>query len=281
MSTHRVISTIQKNKNIPLNELTGNIMSRSTISRYLNGKHDISSQNFLLILKGLKVSLDEVLFIDHGFQASDELEWLKKISVAFEQGDLAQLKFLHASCQQKYQHTWDITFSHLQSFIDILMARMERRDIQIEDNALYQYLIRTETWTRYELVMFNNTLFYFPVAVVQLVLSKALLKLEMYSTFNPYVHEPFRLAVNAIIFFLKNKDRLSAHQYLSYVMQLQLSEQHVYERMVQKLMSVLHLALIGDKKYKTSLTECLATLKFLGLHHLHEMTQSLMLEFEQ
>lgn len=49
----------------------------------------------------------------------------------------------------------------LASLTEVLLARLEHKNIDLKENELYKYLVKTETWTRYELVMFNNSMFYF------------------------------------------------------------------------------------------------------------------------
>ncbi|NCA66980.1 MAG: hypothetical protein EOM87_02835, partial [Clostridia bacterium] len=142
---------------------------------------------------------------------------------------------------------------------------VQDKNIDLKENELYKYLVKTETWTRYELVMFNNSMFYFDAEALKQILPKAINKLAYYKEINPYANEGFRLLINAIIAFISKNE---IHQALIYIRILEkhpLNEDQAYEALLQKFLIGVKLILIDDSKGDEVVKDCIQTMQFLNM----------------
>lgn len=275
MEYHEVVSHIRKSKNITIDETIGKKFSRSSYYRYINGTSDLYSQSFLDILKNLNVSLSEIEFISNQYAEPEDKIIMKRIKISFERKDLNELNFLQEKADNLFKSNSNIVYKHLESLIYILTHRLSKKDIDIQKTTLFNYLIKTETWSRYELVLFNNSLFYFNKQSVEQILPRAINKLSLYHKINPYANEAIRLITNAVIFFLKEYDTNQAIKYINVAENFSLTEEQLYEKLLVKLLSSIKKILTGDPEGHASINTYLDIMKELDMKNLEQMTNSL------
>lgn len=189
----------------------------------------------------------EVNHIKNGYDFNDEQKILKEIKEAFEFQDKKKLLLLKKMCS--YNQKNNITnYGHYESLIEILLARITHKHIDIKKNKLYQYLINIETWTRYELIMFNNTFFFFTPAANKYILSRAIPSLQKITTLNKLGSESFRLMSNAIIYFIHNDEVNEAIKYIKHLNEVELPSDYIYEKVILKIFVnfKFKLATLGD-----------------------------------
>lgn len=102
----------------------------------------------------------------------------------------------------------------------------------MNQNILYRYLINTSSWTRYEIFLFNNSLFYIEPETLSILLNNALKHVHELDDLNPQVVEGFRLLSNAIISLLYQQEPTLALYYISKLEEFQVKEEHVYEKIL-------------------------------------------------
>ena len=180
MEIYEAVATLRKDKNIKIEEAIGNSMSRASFNRYINGKTDLYTSHFLELLEKLHISLEEIEFMCNGYTDNVEKQLMKELKHAFEDQNIHELNFILQHCRNEYALDKNVLYSHLASLTEVLLARLEHKNIDLKENELYKYLVKTETWTRYELVMFNNSMFYFDAEALKQILPKAINKLAYY-----------------------------------------------------------------------------------------------------
>lgn len=274
MEIYEAISLIRKNKNIKVSDVIGQNMARSTFNRYINGETDLYSYNLIQILDSLRVSLDEVIFIANDYADSEQNQLLKDISISFEKRDLNQLKYWRDYCENRYNKKGNILYNHLKGLSEVLIHRLCNKEIEINNNSLYAYLIKTETWTRYEIIMFNNAMFYFNKEAVKRILPRATNRLGRYRDFNHYTDESYRLLTNAIVFFLQNNEIKEALHYIKILEKIELTENQVFERLIAKLFRGFRLLIINSSEADDEIKDCFKIMDLLGLVNLKRMSES-------
>lgn len=281
MELYEAISLIRKKKNIKINEVIGNNMSRSTFNRYVNGITDLYSTHLIEILDSLKISLDELQLIANNYSESNQNILLSNIKEAFEKRDINNLNYLHKIYTEKYKTERNVLYLHGVGLIEILAARLKKETIDLSNNSLYQYLIKTETWTRYELVMFNNSMFFFNVEAVKNILPKAIDRLGYYRNFHHYTDEVHRLLSNTVIYFMQHNDFHTAFNYIQVMEKIELSEEHALERILSKLFEGIKLLLMDSSYAQKQLEQCIQVMDFLELKNLKYMSEQVISELRE
>jgi len=274
MELYEAVSLIRKKKNIKIDEVIAEDMSRSTFNRYVTGKTDLYSAHLIKILDGLRISLDELQLIANDYSVNNQNLLLMSIKKSFEERDVEQLVYWEKVCKDKYKKEGNILYSHGIGLIEILIARIKKEHVDLHSNVLYQYLIKTETWTRYELVMFNNSMFYFNVEAIKNILPRAIDRLGSYRNFNHYTDEVYRLLSNVIIYFMQNDDFNSAFHYIQVMEKIELNEEQIFEKLLSKFFEGIKLLLLNNKEAQQHIDKCLQVMEFLELKHLKNMSMS-------
>lgn len=280
MEVFEAVSYIRKSKNISLADTLGNELSKSSYYRYINGDSDLYSQNFLNILYNLRISLDEVNLMRTGYKEQTEQTLLIKVKQAFDAQNVEELKMLKKHCRILAESEANIVFAHLHSLVELLVNRLLKKNIDVTKTEIFQYLIKTETWSRYELVLFNNSLFYFDSEAVNQILPRAIDKLINFQKMNPYANEAVILLANAIIFFLKEKNEARALHYIDTANQLYLTEEQAYERLLIKCLSSIKKIVLNNSEGFEEITVYLKIMETLEMNNLLEMFNKLISELE-
>lgn len=154
----QTISNIRKSKNIAVKNIICNTMTKASYSRFVSGKSRTSVDNFLCLLDNLHITFDEFLCIHNGYSMDQHQELLLQIQEATHKHDVEKLKeilgnikniCLSSECDESYKHLACCT----QLIIDRLSNKsFESRAKQI----IVDYLFNNESWTHYELALFNK-----------------------------------------------------------------------------------------------------------------------------
>lgn len=266
MDLASTISDIRKHKGLSISELTQDIISTSTFGRYITGTTDLHSQSFIEILNRLHITLPELEFIANNYSNNEEKEFMTKIMLSFTNQDIDYLSYLKITCQQKLG-SHNSFYDHMLGLIDILIARLDHKEIDVSDNPLYKYLIRTETWTRYELVLFSDSLIFWPPETVVTILKRAITTVSKLDKLNPYGLESFRLISNAITSLIFHHNYKNALYFIEILEQYQLRDDFIYEKLFLKLFTGFKLAILKKdaQVYQPYFDDCLAVIKILNL----------------
>ena len=76
----------------------------------------------------------------------------------------------------------------------------------MKKKLLREYLINIETWTHYETVLFNNSMFILDNEFIELVFAKINYNIEKYSTLRYYGNESIRMFINMVILYIDRQD---------------------------------------------------------------------------
>lgn len=232
MVLSKTIAKIRKEKNLTVNDLIRDNMSKSSYNRFAAGKADIHSHYFIELLKRLHVTLTELEYIDRGYVPKDINIYLSRIKKFFNKRDANALKGIIKILESEYSKIHNTEYQHLIGLCEILIARLNHYKLDMNQNILYRYLINTSSWTRYEIILFNNSLFYIGPETLSILLSNALKHVHELDDLNPQVVEGFRLLSNAIISLLYQQEPTLALYYISKLEEFQVKEEHVYERIL-------------------------------------------------
>lgn len=226
MNFGQTVEFIRHQKNISIKQLCGDYLSRQTYYRFVKDEVDISSKKLFYILNNLNINVDEFLFICNNFQLSKEFSDMQKIKFYFENNHIENLKDLLNSYSNRLSVKEEILFS----LISVLICRLTGGKACAEEKTLREYLINIETWTHYETVLFNNSMFIFDNEFIELVFAKVNYNIDKYSTLRYYGNESIRMFINMIILYIDRQDVKKAQQTLNSIQKIELHDDCLYEK---------------------------------------------------
>lgn len=145
--------TIRKNKNISQKEVYTQIVSRSFYQKFEKGEYTISVNNFEKLLYRINIDYEEFKFIHHEYKLVPYDQYLVDIFEAYRNFDYKQLNSLSNS----------LRFSSIQReiFLSRVAILLKNNILSVkiksdEEHLVYDYLDKIETWTSFEIKLFNN-----------------------------------------------------------------------------------------------------------------------------
>lgn len=170
MKTGIVVRYIRLSKKLKSKNVYTNILSRPAVSRFENGLSDTTTEKLFQILTNLNISLDEFYFIYNDYKVENDSDFFNNYSQAFYLNNLARLNELKVITEQKYRLTNQVKQLHYSVLCDLTASYISNLPINMENlKVLNTYLLECEEWTYYELVLFTNSLDFFPEELILLL----------------------------------------------------------------------------------------------------------------
>lgn len=266
MELGETISHIRKSKNISIKNLCGDRLSRSAYTRFVNGETDTSATNFLYFLDRLHVTFNEFMFIKNNYHLSEEKLLLLNLQEYYLKNDLVKLNDLKKECLFLSKDSEDV-YHHVYLLCSIYISRLNNYPIEKNIvNDLKKYLLSVDTWTHYEILLFNNSMFIFDIEFIELVINKSINSIEKYKTIRDYTNESFGMLLNVMNIYLSSKKIEKANKLFQVLTNLDLSENFVKERLfLLYYEGIIKMLIYNDSEGKELVVQSISCATFLNM----------------
>lgn len=270
------IEMIREGKKIKIKDLCDGIVTRAAYHRFASGQTDTSIHNLSLFMDRLHISPNE-FFLIHSNYASDKVVcFLKELSRAYRVQDIQELRSLRKKLEADFT---GLKYEHMTDLLNFRICRLLGQDIDGKKSSLFKYLISTEFWTHYELVLFTNSMYVFSLELIDAILIRCIQRFNKFSQTRPYGNEGFRLVVNALILAFEQKDSFYTTKWIDLLNTIQLNDSDFFEKALFKIFKGFYNITIH--KDQNSISEVIKTIEFVG--HIeareHEVMFNRMLDF--
>ncbi|WP_314065349.1 Rgg/GadR/MutR family transcriptional regulator [uncultured Vagococcus sp.] len=279
MKLGETIELVRKGKGISIKDVIGNQISRSAYYRFVNDEADTSTSNLNYLLDTLNISLEELGNLGYSGENVDLQQISYQIKDAFEGKNVEKLQQI----KKLYRGNEFFTSKehHLFCLADILIRRLENKKIDIYENDLYQYLISIESWTHYEIVLYNNIMYAFPPEVNKLILEKAIIGMKEYSLKTRYKNELFRLLANSVILFLFSNDIKEAWKYVLKMNEVSLTEDAIFERIMKVIINGIVEKILDPSLENNEVSDAITVFEMYGSTNTSAMNRNLVENIEK
>lgn len=268
----KIVSNIRTAKGVPIGKLISGICGRTAYGNFVMNRTRTSVDNFMKLLAKLHVSYTEFKYIANGFETDYEQRFVTDLQKAVVQGNLKQLdallKRIRNYCDiyeddEKYRHLACITQLTINKF----------KGQQLDESArqvITDYLINCETWTHYELMMFNNAMFVFSLDQIRAFRPKVIHNLEKYQNLRVYGSESFRVLINMLMVFIENQSYRDIRIIMGLINNYQLNEDMLFEETLRLYFTGI-LDLINQEitPGMTKVTQALEVLSIMNAKNYH------------
>ena len=183
------------------------------------------------LLAKLHVSYTEFKYIANGFETDYEQRFVIDLQRAIAQGNLERLdSLLQRTLNYCAIYEDDEKYRHLACITQLTIDKM--KGDRLDENArqvVTNYLIRCETWTHYELMMFNNAMFAFSLDQIRMFREKVIHNLEKYQNLRVYGSESFRVLINMLMVFIESQSYRDIRIMMGLINNYQLNEDMLFE----------------------------------------------------
>lgn len=264
----KTIREIRLNKNIQSKELYKDLLSRPAIAKFEKGVSDTSVNKFFTLLERLNITLEEFEVIYNQSENKD-LIYTRKYIEAFYNRNIENLKEIAARAEEDYNNSYNNKYKHYRSIALLLIDDLNKgSQYKDEIEVLKNYLMSCDSWGYYEIVLFSNSLSFYPSELIDLVYARAKKSLISYQDLTRYRNEIALTLFNIIEIKLINKE---LDQAKIYMLELEKIKNDVIDNMyiqcIIKFFNEIIEMLSGDKKRHTKILKIIDCFTFLELHN--------------
>lgn len=271
----KIVSNIRTAKGVPIGKLISGVCSRTAYRNFVMNQTGTSVDNFMRLLAKLHVSYTEFKYIANGFETDYEQRFVTDLQRAIAQGNLERLdSLLQRILNYCVIYENDEKYRHLACITQLTIDKMKGN--RLDENArqvVTNYLIRCETWTHYELMMFNNAMFAFSLDQIRMFREKVIHNLEKYQNLRVYGSESFRVLINMLMVFIENQSYRDIRIMMGLINNYQLNEDMLFEKTLRLYFTGI-LDLI-NQKIPTGLTKVEQAFEVLSILNAKDYHQNL------
>ena len=203
----------REDKGLSLTALAEGILSKSQLSKIERDLSDISAYKLFLLLKRLNISWSEFSLLIDSNDSSQSQQLLEEITQAALTFNTAKISFFEKKVENIF-----IQQKHSNHRLELIMIRSLKCQLnhtQLEqDDAFFliDYLFKVENWTRFELVLYGNTMSFLPLETVNLLSKEIANRTLLFDSINHSVI--INLLFNTVILNLMHCNKVQATHFL-------------------------------------------------------------------
>lgn len=278
----KTISYIRKNKNIPIKQVIGEKITRSSYSRFASGQTNTSIDNFFFFMNNLHINFEEFIYIQNKYEIDKYQKLLKKAQVATHQKNIKELEKIKKRFDNYAKATEYTEPLHLKCIITLTINQLKREPY--DENAkqiITDYLEQCETWMHYELVLFNNAMFIFDLRLIKVMKRKVIHNLEKYQNLRSYGSESFRVLINILMLFLEHSEFNEARLLVDEIDEFQLHGDMFFEKVLRMYFTGLVDFISSKGQEQTLLNKSLDILKSISRNEYYAVLSTYLTKMKQ
>ena len=214
----KVYKEIRESKGLTQEEVCGDVISRTSLSKIESGKVTPKYENMEFLLRQINMSFEEFDYICHLYQPSQRTEimqtYLNMNSIIGGSG----LVHFFETCQNYLKTHHDLPIEEIRDMLEVVIHIRQHGTEQLSDQVkqtvkkLWEKIEKQDTWYESDLKILNTILFSFPIEHLHLITGKILQRLEVYKNYQ-HLHD-LRMAIllNLSTIYLYHQDKNMCQQ---------------------------------------------------------------------
>lgn len=259
----KTLRFIRISKQVSINKLADDVISKSQLSRFERGESEISCSKLNHLLNKLNTSFDEFLIINRGFSDDDFKIMINEIRDSTASSDIQNLIKILESYQNKDKSTlknFEITL--LKSILNNYSKDIYPSKSELDE--LVDYLFKVEHWGYYEMSLFGNCFRQLTYQTIFSLTKELLNKIRYYILAESNKRLVIQLTINCLIVSIDKEYFENARYLLKKVECLLNSETSFYEKTVFIYASGYLLYKEGNLDGKDKMLDALNVFKILS-----------------
>lgn len=269
----QTISNIRKSKNITVKDVICGTMTKASYSRFVSGKSRTSLDNFLCLLNNLHITFDEFLCIHNGYSMDQHQELLLQIQSATHNHNIEKLKDVLDNIRNICSsHEYDESYKHLACCTQLIIDRLSNNSFDSQARQIIvDYLFNNESWTHYELALFNNVMFIFSDEEINLFYKRVIHNVEKYQSLRIYGSEAFRILTNALMLYIDRRNIKQALTLITEINKYDLKDDMLFEKTLKNYFNGIIKIIRNDRNGILKIQNSLNILKELNSDQYYSM----------
>ena len=209
----KVYKEIRESKGLTQEEVCGDILSRTSLSKIESGKVTPKYENMEFLLRQINMSFEEFDYICHLYQPSQRTEIMQTYLNMSSILGTSELEKLFQKCQDYLKTHHDLPIEEIRDMLEVVMYIRQHGAGELSDHAeqvvkkLWRKIEKQDTWYESDLKILNTILFSLPIEHLHLITGKILQRLEVYKNYQHLYDLRMTILLNLSTLYLYNQDK--------------------------------------------------------------------------
>ena len=214
----KIYKEIRESKGLTQEEVCGDVLSRTSLSKIESGKVTPKYENMEFLLRQINMSFEEFDYICHLYQPSQRTEimqtYLNMNSIIGGSG----LVHFFETCQNYLKTHHDLPIEEIRDMLEVVIHICQHGTEQLSDQVkqtvtkLWEKIEKQDTWYESDLKILNTILFSFPIEHLHLITEQILQRLEEYKNYRHLYELRMAILLNLSTIYLYNQDKNTCQQ---------------------------------------------------------------------
>ena len=214
----KVYKEIRESKGLTQEEVCGNVISRTSLSKIESGKATPKYENMEFLLRQINMSFEEFDYICHLYQPSQRTEIIQTyLNMSSIIGNSSLVDFFE-TCQNYLKTHHDLPIEEIRDMLEVVIHIRQHGTEQLSDQVkqtikkLWEKIEKQDTWYESDLKILNTILFSFPIKHLHLITGKILQRLEVYKNYQHLYDLRMAILLNLSTIYLYHQDKNMCQQ---------------------------------------------------------------------
>ena len=209
----KVYKEIRESKGLTQEEVCGEVLSRTSLSKIESGKATPKYENMEFLLRQINMSFEEFDYICHLYQPSQRTEIMQTyLNMNSIIGSSSLVDFFE-TCQNYLKTHHDLPIEEIRDMLEVVIHIRQHGTEQLSDQVkqtiqkLWEKIEKQDTWYESDLKILNTILFSFPIEHLHLITGKILQRLEVYKNYQHLYDLRMAILLNLSTIYLYHQDK--------------------------------------------------------------------------
>ena len=214
----KVYKEIRESKGLTQEEVCGDVLSRTSLSKIESGKVTPKYENMEFLLRQINMSFEEFDYICHLYQPSQRTEIMQTyLNMSSIIGSSGLVDFFE-TCQNYLKTHHDLPIEEIRDMLEVVIHIRQHGTEQLSDQVkqtiqkLWEKIEKQDTWYESDLKILNTILFSFPIEHLHLITGKILQRLEVYKNYQHLYDLRMAILLNLSTIYLYHQDKNMCQQ---------------------------------------------------------------------
>ena len=209
----KVYKEIRESKGLTQEEVCGEVLSRTSLSKIESGKVTPKYENMEFLLRQINMSFEEFDYICHLYQPSQRTEIMQTYLNMSSILGTSELEKLFQKCQNYLKTRHDLPIEEIRDMLEVVIYIRQHGAGELSDHAeqvvkkLWRKIEKQDTWYESDLKILNTILFSLPIEHLHLITGKILQRLEVYKNYQHLYDLRMTILLNLSTLYLYNQDK--------------------------------------------------------------------------
>ena len=214
----KVYKEIRESKGLTQEEVCGDVLSRTSLSKIESGKVTPKYENMEFLLRQINMSFEEFDYICHLYQPSQRTEIMQTYLNMNSIIDGSGLVDFFETCQNYLKTHHDLPIEEIRDMLEVVIHIRQHGTEQLSNQVkqtvqkLWEKIEKQDTWYENDLKVLNTILFSFPIEHLHLITEKILQRLEDYKNYQHLYDLRMAILLNLSTIYLYHQDKNMCQQ---------------------------------------------------------------------